>query len=120
LGALLVESCAMANVLQAIRPPSAKAAIRLSFFIFNYPVFFIGLFVSRRFTRRRTGSSLHKDKTPCKSIGYTEIHPHPLEQEWPSHLPQSLKESKRAANTGVFGIHLGYAHGGSSGTLPLN
>jgi hypothetical protein len=60
----------VANVLQAIKPPSAKAAIKLSFFIFNCPVFFIGLFVARRITRRRTACSLHNNKTPGKRIGY--------------------------------------------------
>jgi hypothetical protein len=48
----------VANVLQATRPPIARAATKLSFFIFNYPVFFIGLFIARRITRWRTDGSL--------------------------------------------------------------
>src|ERR1039458_3521365 len=70
LGTLLVESCAVATVLQAINPPRARAATKLSFFIFNCPVFFIGLFGARRITRRRNDCSLHKEKTFAKQIGY--------------------------------------------------
>jgi hypothetical protein len=67
----LGASCALTNGLLAISPPIARAAIKLSFFISCCPLFVIGLFVARRFTRRRIDGSLHKDKTLGKEHGYS-------------------------------------------------
>jgi hypothetical protein len=68
-----VESCAVAKVLQATRPPSAMATIKLSLLISICPLCFIVLFGDRRLNRRRTACSLLMGKTLVNAIGYSKM-----------------------------------------------